>query len=253
MSSVRSEFGEAADGVLGAAIGRLQRNAPIRQRRSDLDDGAAIAWPHVPKRRHRAVHETEIRHLGDAAEFGRRHLPHRRKNRCHGVVDPYVDASERLLDNTRGSKHGFGIGYIGRGHHSRPAEFLDLSLHLVQRFDIPRDQSDPPTGPRELMHGGPPYPGRCAGDHHDLRRSSCEVHCRSPYACTDDGLRAVLLCKRTPGVSVPANQDVNRKRDFRTHRRLGFIFGPCREAPSSAAPWRCSSTRRQVRAPMESC
>jgi NAD(P)-dependent dehydrogenase (short-subunit alcohol dehydrogenase family) len=37
------------DSLRSAAIGRLQRNSAIRQRRGDLQDGAVIARAHVPQ------------------------------------------------------------------------------------------------------------------------------------------------------------------------------------------------------------
>ena len=62
-------LGEAVDGVLGAAVGRLQRDGAVAERRADLHDGPAVAGAHAVQRGHRAVHEAEVAHLGDPAEL----------------------------------------------------------------------------------------------------------------------------------------------------------------------------------------
>ena len=65
---------ETTQPVLCAAIGGLQRNASISERRSDLDDRAAVSRLHDPERGHRAVNASEIRNFGDALELFRLHL-----------------------------------------------------------------------------------------------------------------------------------------------------------------------------------
>ena len=56
---------EALNGVFGPAVGRLQRDAPISERRTDLHDRPAITGLHVPKGRHGAVDEAQVADLGD--------------------------------------------------------------------------------------------------------------------------------------------------------------------------------------------
>jgi hypothetical protein len=51
---------EALDGVLGGAVGGLQRDPAVGQRRADLDDGAAVAGPHAGQRGQGAVHVAEV-------------------------------------------------------------------------------------------------------------------------------------------------------------------------------------------------
>ena len=41
---------EAVDGVLGPAVGALQRDAAVAERRADLDDGAVVSGPHQLER-----------------------------------------------------------------------------------------------------------------------------------------------------------------------------------------------------------
>ena len=57
------------DGVLGCAIGGLQRNAAIRQRAANLHDNSAIAGEHPFQRSERAVNVTEVSHFSHASEF----------------------------------------------------------------------------------------------------------------------------------------------------------------------------------------
>ena len=106
--------GEAADRVLGAAIGRLQRDRAVGEGRADLHDRALVAWPHPFQRRHRAPDAAEIGHFGGAAIFLRRDLGDRREDRRHRIVDPDVDRAELPLDGSGGAVDRTGIGDIGR-------------------------------------------------------------------------------------------------------------------------------------------
>src|SRR5262245_58465166 len=40
-------LGETLEGMLSAAVGSLERDAAIGQRRADLDDDTTIAWEHI--------------------------------------------------------------------------------------------------------------------------------------------------------------------------------------------------------------
>ena len=53
-------LGEPVDRVLGAAVGRLQRDAALAERRADLHDRAAVARPHPGQRGHGAVDVAEV-------------------------------------------------------------------------------------------------------------------------------------------------------------------------------------------------
>jgi hypothetical protein len=78
-------LGEADDRVLGAAVRRLQGNAPIGQGRPDLDDHAGIARLHVPQRGPGAVDLAEVGGAGGPLEPLRRHLGERREEAAHRV------------------------------------------------------------------------------------------------------------------------------------------------------------------------
>src|SRR5262245_60087911 len=67
-------IGEAANRVLGAAVGRLGRNTSIGERRSNLSDGAAVSWNHITQRGQRCIDDTEIGDFGNPLEFVRSHL-----------------------------------------------------------------------------------------------------------------------------------------------------------------------------------
>src|SRR5688572_865450 len=53
-------FAETLDRMFGGAVGGLQWNAPVRERRSDLNDDAVIARPHPLQRRQRAMDDAEV-------------------------------------------------------------------------------------------------------------------------------------------------------------------------------------------------
>lgn len=65
---------EAANGMFGAAIGGLERNAAISQRGTHLGDGAAIPRPHMTQRCHGSVNVAEVSDVSNAREFLMRHL-----------------------------------------------------------------------------------------------------------------------------------------------------------------------------------
>ena len=165
-------IGEAPDARLGAAVRGLQRDAPIRQRRAHLDNVPAVARQHAPQRGHGPIHLAEVRHLGHATELLGRDLLERREDRRHGVVDPDIDRAELFLDPVRGGLDLVGVGHV-RGQHQglAPGRFdiLAGSLQAVLPGAAACDQPDVRTVLCELLGGGAPHAGRCAGDGHDLR------------------------------------------------------------------------------------
>ena len=60
---------EAAAREFGGAVRGLQRDTDERERRPDIDDGAAVARAHPGQRGHRSPHLTEERHLHRALEI----------------------------------------------------------------------------------------------------------------------------------------------------------------------------------------
>ena len=82
---------EALDGVLGAAVRPLQRDAAVGQGRADLDDRAAVARQHPAQGRPGAVDEAEVGHLGDPLELLGLDVDEPGEHRGEGDVDPDVD------------------------------------------------------------------------------------------------------------------------------------------------------------------
>ena len=87
--------------VLGAAVGALQGDAPVGQRRADLDDRAAVAREHPAQGGAGAVHEAEVGHLGDPLELLGLDVDEPGEHRREGDVHPDVDLPELLLDLRR--------------------------------------------------------------------------------------------------------------------------------------------------------
>ncbi len=98
---------EPLDGVLGTAISGLQRNPPIGQRRADLHDGSAVPGPHLLQHRHRAVHVTQVGHLGDPPVLRRLDLAERGEDRgkCRvhltTTICFFIEVLSRRDDQTR--------------------------------------------------------------------------------------------------------------------------------------------------------
>jgi len=122
-----NRLGEALDRVLGGAVGRLQGDATIRQRRANLDDRATVARQHPLQRCQRSVDETEIGHLGDAAVVGGHHLSGGREDGAEGVVNPHVNRAKFLLDGIRGPLHCVGVGHVGRQKEGPSTQELDIA------------------------------------------------------------------------------------------------------------------------------
>ena len=87
-------IGEARDCVFGSTVSGLQWDTAISQRRPNLNNRAVIARQHPLQRSQGAVNHAKIRHLSDTLVFFRLHFFDRRENRCHGIIDPYVNGSE---------------------------------------------------------------------------------------------------------------------------------------------------------------
>ena len=156
--------GEPVDGVLGAAVGGLQRDAALPQRRPDLHDRPAIARPHPGQRRHRAVHEAQVGHLGDPAELLRGDLGERGEHRGEGHVDPDIDGSEGVLYLLRGRIHLGEIGDVRRDGERPAARPLHVARRAFQARLTARDQPDAVPALGELPGRGPADARARSGD-----------------------------------------------------------------------------------------
>jgi hypothetical protein len=208
--------GEPADRVLGAAVGGLQRDPAVGQRRADLDDRPVVARDHPLQGGHRAVHLAEVGHLGRAAELLGRDLVDRREDRGHRVVDPHVDRPELGGDAVGGGVDLGRVGDVGGDGQRAPP----LAAHLVRRgleaVLVAGQQGDVVAAARERARHRAADPGRRPGDDDD---HGCAG---SPAGKPANGNRSA------PGLS--------RTRDG------------VRTAACSPIPATCSSTTRTSRA-----
>ena len=110
------------------------------------------------------MHHAEIGHLGDAAIFFRRCLPHRREHRHHRIIDPDIDAAAFARDRVGGLEHRIGIGDIRRNHERAAAKLFRFLLDLLKRRGIARDQGEIGAGFRKAQRDGAADAGGGAGD-----------------------------------------------------------------------------------------
>ena len=159
--------GEAADGELRRAVGRLERNRPVGEGRADLDDRAAVARHHAAQGGERAVDRAQVVDLGHPPELRRRHVDDLAHHRDHRVVDPHVDRAELALDPLRGLLHPFGVGDVGR-HGDRAAPHrLDLPPGAREAVLAAGEQAQVRALGGEGADRGPAHPRRGARhDHH---------------------------------------------------------------------------------------
>jgi hypothetical protein len=111
---------------------------PVGQRRPDLDDGAAVALEHVFQRGLRAVHEAQVAHLGDPAEFTWVNVGELGEHVGEGVVDPHVDGAQLLLGPGRRALYLLIIRCVGLDGQGLAAEPLDLLSGARQSGPAPR-------------------------------------------------------------------------------------------------------------------
>ena len=161
-------LGEPVDGVLGAAVGGLQRDRPVAEGGADLDDRAAVPWPHPRKRDHRAVHEPQVADLGDPPELIRLDLPERREDRGERHVHPDVDRAEPVLRLLGRPLDGVEVGHVGRDGQRAAARALHRVGRRREAVLAPRDQHHVRAATPEELGRGPPDSGARTGDHYCL-------------------------------------------------------------------------------------
>src|ERR1700761_5751462 len=98
MQLTAKRISKAVDRVLARAVCGLKRNGTVRERRSDLNDGATVPWQHASERGEGAVDESEIKDIRNALVVIGSHLLHGRKHADHRIVHPDVDRAEVLFD-----------------------------------------------------------------------------------------------------------------------------------------------------------
>ena len=147
---------------------RLQGDAAVGQRGTDLHDGAPVAGFHLPQGGHGAVDVAEVADLGDPAVFVRVDLLERREHRGERHVHPHVDGSEFVLDAVGGGENLRLVGHIGRDQQGAAAAGADIPGGAGQSFLAAGQQRD--AGAAGAERGGDRAADAAAGpgDHHDL-------------------------------------------------------------------------------------
>ncbi len=158
---------EARDGMLRAAIGRLQGNRTVGERRSDLDDSSRIAGQHAAQRGHGSIDRAEIRDFGGTLELRRRDVRDSRKDRRHRIVYPHVDRPELVFDASCRCLDLVGVGHVRRHGQAFSAQLIDFAGGDMKTFGIARDEADMRSFARKGANGGAAHARRRAGNHND--------------------------------------------------------------------------------------
>jgi hypothetical protein len=165
---VAHRFGESLDGVLGAAIGALQRDSPIGESRTDLDDDASVADPHSLQGSVGSVDEAEVAHLGGPAELFWRRLDEGREDGAECDVDPDVDRAEFVLHARRGGIDRCELGDVCLDGQRAPAGAFDVRGCRVQSLLPAGDQADVGAARTVCPCGCPAHTATCSGDYDGL-------------------------------------------------------------------------------------
>src|SRR5215203_167858 len=163
---------EALNRVLGRAIGRLQRNAAIRQRGTNQDDGAGALLKHVLERGAGAMHLPEVSDVSDPSIFIEAHVHKAREDACESVVHPDVYSTKSLDDLVRCMLNSSPVRDIGLDNNRFAAELLDVARGSLKAGSPPGEQRHLAAVLREFSGGGSSYPCRCTGDHNDFGQRS---------------------------------------------------------------------------------
>ena len=131
---------ETLDGVFGAAVRGLQRDAAVGQRGADLHDRAPVAGLHVLQGGHGAVDVAEVADLGHAPVLRRGDLVERGEHGGERDVDPHVDRADVGLDALGGREHLVRVGHVGGDDVRGAAGLLDLRGRTGEALRAPRDE-----------------------------------------------------------------------------------------------------------------
>src|SRR6201994_1085993 len=159
---------ETLDGVLGPAVGSLQRDTAVGQGRADVDDGAGVAGPHPVQRGHRAVDVAQVADLGDPLVLGGRDVLELGEDRGEGHVDPHVDGAEGLLGLFGGRFDLVRVGGVGGNRQGGATPGLDVPGRPGQAFLPPGPQGGLGPAGAEGRRGGPADTAAGPGDHDHL-------------------------------------------------------------------------------------
>ncbi len=133
---------EADDRMLGRAIGGLQRNTAIREGRSYLHDGSAIARQHSPQCRERPVHHAQVGDFCDSLVFFCRHFPDRGKDGSHRIINPDVDGAKTFLDMSSCLLNCPAIGNVRGNDSGFSTRTLNFPLGGIESIDSASQKSN---------------------------------------------------------------------------------------------------------------
>jgi len=169
---------EALDGMFGAAVRRLQRNAAVGERGSDLDDGAAVPGLHLGQHGHRRVHVSQVADLGDPPVLLRSDLVERREDGRERDIHPHIDGTQLRLDGIDSRVHRIRIRHIDGHDQGRTPCCAHILGSPRQSLLTAGQQRDLVAPCSEGPGGGPADTSAGAGHHHNL----C-VHLELPFIC----------------------------------------------------------------------
>ncbi len=134
---------------------------------ADVDHGAT-GLPEIWQRRERAVHHTEVVHLEEAPCILCRDLGQRPEETDAGVVDPGVDAAERLDRPAGHGVHLVKAGHVATHGDRRRTVAIQLLGSLTQDRLVARHHHDARPCNRSVLGRRQPDTARCTRDHQHL-------------------------------------------------------------------------------------
>src|SRR5437899_8181637 len=159
--------------MLRAAVCRLERDAAVRERGSNLYDRSTIARQHPSERCERAIDNTQVGDLCHPLDLVGLKLLHGREDRGHCVVDPHVDRTELALGPFGGCFNLVGIGHVGGKHQRTSALRFHVVSSAVEAVLAAREQADIGAESRERPDGRATDASRCARNDDGLFHCPC--------------------------------------------------------------------------------
>ncbi|MNC34190.1 hypothetical protein D3C75_826140 [compost metagenome] len=172
---------KAADRRLGPAVGRLQRNGAIGQRRSHLNNHPAIPGRHQRQRGASAVDAAKIGDVRHPAKLVVGQRVKRCQHRAHRIVDPHIDLPQLLGQGACRLGQCPAIRHVDAHCLAVDAVLQHLRPRLFKAIVIARNQPHVITRRRKPQRRGFADSRRRAGNHHYTHRASpqcsCFFHC----------------------------------------------------------------------------
>ncbi len=232
---------EALDGVLGPAVGALERDTAVGDGRADLDDHTGVAGQHPGQGGPGGEDVAEVADLGDPPELLGGDLGEGGEDGGEGGVDPDVDRAECLLGQPGGRLHGLRVGDVRLdGDDLGGAGEPGLAFCGVQSGPTPGDQREAVPAGGEGRDAGAADAGTRPGDHDGAGRGFQIFHAPrlSPIRESKPvDLGVIAPGTRKPGTWKPGTRHRRPGGAARqTGRRCRGAVGPAPSAGLSGAP-----------------